>query len=81
MWTTLVALAEPQGREELRDVLGNIAPRLRDRDTLYVYYGARPAFAYYRDRYVPAEVEVVLGSRFRSHPEKYLREVEGLAAG
>lgn len=80
-WATLKALAEPRGREELRDVLSDIAPRLCDRDTLYVYYGAWPAFAYYRHRYVPAEVDVVFGSRFRDAPENYLREVERLAAG
>jgi hypothetical protein len=65
----------PPRQEEVRDVVEYLKPRLAEADTIYVYYGAEPAFRYYSNRLNLGQANVIYGSRFRLEPRQYLDEL------
>jgi hypothetical protein len=73
-----INLARPPGREEIRDALTYVAERWKEGDLLYVYYGARPAFLFYVDRYGFQERDYVLGISSRTDARKYLLDLRRL---
>jgi len=52
----------PEGREEIKPVLGYVARNRQPGDLVYVHFAARPAFDFYAPRYAGFP-EVVAGSR------------------
>jgi hypothetical protein len=76
-WQTLDALRKPPRHEQLGSVLNDVRSDLRPGDSVYVYYGAVPAFAFYtRDRALP--VPVALGAEHRGNPAGYRAELAAL---
>ncbi len=74
----LVSL-HPVPGEQLRPILAELDERARPGDTVYVYYAAEPALLYYRARFPLNGAHVIIGTRARSEPGLYLRELDRLA--
>lgn len=66
----------PPRQEEVRDVMNELKARHRKADPIYVYYGAEPATRYYAARLDLEGLPYDYGSRARSSPSTYLREIE-----
>jgi hypothetical protein len=63
------------GTENLRPVASALDASFEPGDTIYVYYGARPAFAYYYRNHTDAQA---YGTENRGNPRKYLLEIRSL---
>lgn len=77
---TLKLLQNGPQREELRPVMRKVSRRTKPGDSIYVYYGARRAFAYYRPRCFSGEQSVTIGNSHRSKPEQYQAELDPLSS-
>jgi hypothetical protein len=64
--------------EETRPLLARLSVARRDGDAVYVYYGARRAFAYYAPRTGLDPGGVVMGGCHRPDPRSYLHEIDAL---
>jgi hypothetical protein len=71
-------LNTPVLRQEIRPVLHALQTRWQEGDTLYVYYGASPAFQYYRERLGLAAIPALEGIDSRHHWPPYLDESDKL---
>jgi len=74
-------LWEPRLVEEIKPAMTYLKTHKRDKDTVYVYYGASEAFRYYSPAYLPGirgSAALVWGSKNRKNPERYWRELEQL---
>ena len=72
-------LAElPHTPQDLREVVRIVVRERRPGDRLYVYYGARQAFEFYRASFPFADDEVTLGGCMRPHWREYLRQIDEL---
>jgi hypothetical protein len=65
----------PPSSEELKSVMLDFQESLQPGDTLYIYYGAKPAFIYYSGR-MNIKNPIFWGSIARKEPEKYLAELD-----
>jgi len=74
-WRTLDTLP---GRENIKPILAHLRQHMLEGDTVYVYYGAVPAFRFYAPFYGLDGREVVLGELARDQPERYLEDIETL---
>lgn len=73
------ALTElPYSPNDLRPVLAAMREHQRAGDRLYVYYGGRQAFEWYRPRFAFADDHVVRGGCYRPAWREYLRELDAL---
>ncbi|NJM05429.1 glycosyltransferase, partial [Candidatus Gracilibacteria bacterium] len=71
-------LAQPREREELRAALDYARPRMLADDTVYVYYSAQHAYAYYtRDEPLPSE-HITIGREAREDWLAYLNDFAAL---
>ena len=68
----------PHTPHDLREVMRIVVRDRRPGDHLYVYYGARQAFEFYRASFPFADGEVTLGGCQRPHWREYLRELDEL---
>ena len=66
----------PYSPHDLRPVLAAIDAQARSNDRLYVYYGGRQAFEFYRARFPFADDHVVRGGCYRPAWREYLRELD-----
>lgn len=64
--------------EQTRPLLVRLAASRREGDAVYVYYGARRAFAFYAPRTGVEAAGVILGNCHRGDPRSYLRELDSL---
>jgi hypothetical protein len=71
--------ALPERREELRPVLEAVAERAATQDSLFVYYGAVPAFRYYHERLRFKDQRVRLGRCHRDQWSLYAQDIALLA--
>jgi hypothetical protein len=73
------AFAElPHTSHDMRPAIREFARRSRPGDRLFVFYGARQAFAFYRGRFQVPDSAIVLGGCHRPEWREYLREVDAL---
>jgi hypothetical protein len=63
-------------REEMRPLLERLAPRLREDDSVYVYYGASRGFRFYAPRAGIGTARASIGGCHRGDPIAYLRELD-----
>lgn len=68
----------PSSPHDLRPVLAAMRAERRPGDRLYVYYGGRQAFEWYRARFPFADDHVVRGGCYRPAWREYLRELDAL---
>jgi hypothetical protein len=72
----------PNNGENIRPLLQNLAANVQSGDSIYVYWGAIPAFQYYWDSRSTgvghSRVEVVLGTIGATDPDAYEAEIEPL---
>jgi hypothetical protein len=68
----------PHTPHDLREVMRVVVRERQPGDRLYVYYGARQAFEFYRASFPFADEEVTLGGCMRPHWREYLRQVDEL---
>jgi len=66
----------PYSPHDLRPVLAAIRAGYQPGDRLYVYYGGRQAFEWYRARFPFADDDVVRGGCYRPAWREYLREID-----
>jgi hypothetical protein len=71
-------LKTPVLRQEIRPVMHYLQTHWHEGDTLYVYYGAIPAFQYYRERLGLAAIPALEGIGSRNHWPRYLDELDKL---
>lgn len=68
----------PRTDQEIKPVLHYLEEHAQKSDTLYVYYGAKPAFTYYARRFeIPCD-SVLEGTASREDWNGYVRELEQL---
>jgi hypothetical protein len=72
-YRTLGAL--PYRPHDLKSILKHVRERRQPGDLVYVYWGARNAFDYYRDRLGFADTRIVGGGSHYSAPADYLPEL------
>lgn len=65
-------------RDQTRRGLEYIREHARPGDRVWVYHGAGAGVRFYRDRYLPPEVEVVYGESSREDRSGYVRQLEPL---
>ena len=68
----------PMLREEVKPLLAHASEHWQPGDVMYVYYNARPAFEYYRDRYGFTGRETIVGRCARMQPVRYLDDLARL---
>jgi hypothetical protein len=68
----------PYSPHDLRPILSAMREQARPDDRLYVYYGGRQAFEWYRPRFPIADDRVVRGGCYRPAWREYLRELDAL---
>jgi len=69
----------PSMRQHIKPLLTYITEKQIDGDILYLYYGAQPAFDYYKPFYYIGNLNVVQGIAFsREDPIKYIKEINQL---
>ncbi len=68
----------PRLREEIKPAMAHLSSEQQDKDIVYVYYGAGPAFSYYEEFFDLSKVQIVMGTSNRHHNEAYLTELDGL---
>ena len=66
----------PYSPHDLRPILAAIRDHRQPDDRLYVYYGGRQAFEWYRDRFPFDDAHVVRGGCYRPAWREYLRELD-----
>lgn len=69
----------PREREEIKKSIDFIRRHAGEKDKIYVYYGAIPAFTYYRwTNYAGTSMSVIPGGEHRQDSGEYLHELKGL---
>ena len=66
----------PYSPHDLRPILAAMREQKQPGDRLYVYYGGRQAFEWYRSRFPFADDRVVRGGCYRPAWREYLRELD-----
>jgi hypothetical protein len=70
-------VVHPRYEEEIKPALRYLAEQQKPDDVIYIYYGAKPAFTYYAERYgVDAETCCVMGARSRDDWSGYEQDLE-----
>jgi hypothetical protein len=75
---TTQKIISPPEREAFRPLLKMVAEQRQASDTIYVYYGAKRAFQYYRSRFFSGEETILIGSQHRDDQSRYARELNRL---
>lgn len=64
--------------EDIKPVLEFLSVNKQAGDTLYIYYGAEPAFRYYSRRYGLEKIEYTIGINSRTEPSAYIEDLDKL---
>ena len=64
-------LVKPRGLEEIKPVVKYVGQHMVFGDTLYCYYGAEPAFEYYRERGLIAPIKQLMGVKWIGNLQLY----------
>lgn len=76
---TLQTFIHPIEREEMRPVLGYLEKHQKPADTIYVYYGAEPAFRYYAPRFQLTDLPITYGIGRTPNTESYITDLNRVA--
>jgi hypothetical protein len=76
--TTIGFLTHPKLKEEIRPVMEHVRDNWQEGDFIYVYYGAKRAFAYYQPQYQIQDGDYVIGIESRDEWAKYLPDLNQL---
>lgn len=76
--TAIYHLIKPRAPEESRPALEYIKKNKQKGDIIYVYYGARNAFEYYRLRFPELNKDYIYGIESRNDWTKYYSDIERL---
>jgi hypothetical protein len=71
-------LQHPRMREHIKPVMSYVSQHKLDTDSVYVYSGAHPAFAYYAPQYGFEDADYSIGVLSREEPHRYLEDIERL---
>ena len=71
-------LINPRVRQEIKPVLTYLAEHWQDGDSLHLYYGAKPAFEYYKQQYGLEGISYTTNSGSRDDWSVYLDELDEL---
>src|SRR5262249_42170995 len=69
-------LLHPRMVEHLRPVVASVKKEKLSNDSIYVFYGAIPAFSYYRRQYDIGPTEYYDGIDFRQRPTGYIGDMD-----
>lgn len=66
--------------EEIKYSMQLLSERIKPNENVYIYYGAKPAFSFYKDKFVKSisDENIFFGSNFRNEPQMYRYEVSRL---
>jgi hypothetical protein len=62
--------------EHIKPVMSYVSERKVNGDLIYIYYAAKPAFAYYASLYGFGENDYFIGIRGREDPGKYIQDID-----
>jgi hypothetical protein len=68
----------PSTKDDVKAVMSYLDDRRLDSDSVYVYYGAAPAFEYYAPFYGLSRDDYLVGIASREEPDKYLQDMAQL---
>jgi hypothetical protein len=71
-------LSNPTMEEHIKPVMVYLGQNKQDTESIYVYYGARPAFEYYAPLYGFENSDYIIGISSRAQPEKYIQDIDTL---
>jgi hypothetical protein len=71
-------LQDPKMGEHIRPVMSYVSRHQLDTDSVYIYYGAYPAFAYYSAQYGFEDDHYIVGLMSREEPSRYIFDVDQL---
>jgi hypothetical protein len=71
----------PRRSEHIRPLLDHLLEQWREGDSLYVYYGAKPAVRFYGRTYDLPHTATTQGRASRDRPRGYLEQIEAMNAG
>ena len=77
-WVALRNLKHPNMVEHIKPVLSYLIHNKVNRDSIYVYYGARAAFKYYASLHGLSEGDYIAGISSRQEPHKYIQDIDKL---
>jgi len=69
-------LHHPDMREHIKPVLSHVSQNKLKSDSIYIYYSALPAFAYYAPQYDLKDADYVVGIMSREQPSKYIEDMD-----
>ena len=72
------SIIEPQVKEEIKQVLSFIKENKSNKDIIYIYYSAYPAFKFYKDTYGLSDNAYVIGVSARHDWKCYIRDLDKL---
>ena len=66
--------------EEIKESVDYISRQSMEKDQIYLYYGAAPAFSFYQDTgYSLPSLQVIHGEKHRGDQDKYMEELSSLS--
>ena len=69
----------PFKHQEIKDSISYIHENRKPEENIYVYYGSKQAFLYYKDvNFIENQVGFVIGTNNRKNKYKYLEELKAL---
>jgi hypothetical protein len=69
----------PKMGEDIKPVMAYMRDNRLGSDSIYIYYGAQPAFQYYSSRYGFTEKDYVVGVKSRDDLAKYIQDINKLS--
>ncbi len=64
--------------EEIKPILEHLDSKIKQKDQIYVYYGAEHALMYYRENEIKKNESWHIGNSSRNNREKYIREIDSM---
>ena len=71
-------MTNPNMGENIKPVLAYVQLHKLETDTVYIYYGAFPAFSYYAPSYGFGPNDYIVGITSRQKPGKYIKDIDKL---
>ncbi len=68
----------PKMEEHIKPIMAYLSQNRQNTDTIYIYYGARPAFTYYALPFGFEDGDYIFGVFSRQDPDKYIQEINEL---
>jgi hypothetical protein len=72
----LADFSHPRMGEHIEPAMSYITQHRLDQDSIYVYYGAQPAFRYYAPHFDLEEEDYTIGVSSRQNPDRYKQDLD-----